>query len=431
MIYGRLSETVGAFRQALGQWEGNGDARRGLYRALALQVWQATRVGDLAMARTQLDLFDSLPGPGTDGDFAGKIAASRTELGALVDERERRQITSRRQVRVLKFAAIVLILLVVAGIGLVFSLLHGQRTLARANQRDLFVAAVNSRAQNVEQYLIGLERTVAMYCRQATHLFALPEELLPPKRVTPAGRNGFYLDEDYYDPGTRPADMAPRAGYNGEVSGTQATVVRAPWARETWPGSSTRSDAIRLGRLGTLFSGVHATRDDLQWSIAGTKNGLLAGFPGSGRYRDKPEYDPTKRIWFRAAAESATDEVTWGIPYTDASTGRILLSCVCLVLHHGEFYGAVGVEVALSNIRDMLLEFTEAFGEDTRCILLRPFEEENPGTGRMETVYRAIVDTGWAPVADDWDCEILDDLLLAHRKFESGDWVLIATTLNR
>ena len=83
-------------------------------------------------------------------------------------------------------------------------------------------------------------------------------------------------------------------------------------------------------------------------------------------------------------------------------------------------------------------------------------------TGGKETVYRAIVDTARVPVAEDWeddlefpraeqvnacvaaymetiragradakDCEILEDLLLAHRKFEHEDWVLIATTLNR
>jgi hypothetical protein len=139
------------------------------------------------------------------------------------------------------------------------------------------------------------------------------------------------------------------------------------------------------------------------------------------------------------------------------------MSCVRPIVTEEGVRGAVGLEVAISGIHEMLLEFTRSFGEGTRCILLRPFVESPRGSATpTEVVYRAIVDTAHTPDAHDRhegalsprveeinscvaayvgqihsgdgnsrECEILEGLLLAHRRFEDRDWVLIATTMNR
>jgi hypothetical protein len=190
--------------------------------------------------------------------------------------------------------------------------------------------------------------------------------------------------------------------YGSAISLSEATVVRAPWARSGEPLLRAEADARRLARLSSLFSKVHRTRTDVPWSLAGTRTGLLVGFPGSGRYRDKPDYDPTLRAWYLAAIDASDDRPVWGDPYSDASTRQLIISCMCRIRHDGRNVGVVGLEVTLKRVQTILREFSRSSSEPTRCLLIKAFEETDPETGGRRVTHRAVVDTRYRTQRTDW-----------------------------
>ena len=95
----------------------------------------------------------------------------------------------------------------------------------------MFVASVVGRAQMLEQFMFGIEQIAMLYRQTAVELMSSPAERLPWREPTPAGRDGFYFDEDFYDaPPARRAGFSPR--YQADLSMDYPTVVRSPWARD-------------------------------------------------------------------------------------------------------------------------------------------------------------------------------------------------------
>ena len=147
LAYGRLSECIGGFRQALALWPDHQDARQGLADALSLHVRLAIRQDDLTLARAQLRLLNEpgLPptGPGPD------------RLAARIAERQTRLLRSARRVRLWRTAASVFGVLSLGGLAAIAALSFRQRTLAIRNEQDMFVASVAGCARSVGQFMLG------------------------------------------------------------------------------------------------------------------------------------------------------------------------------------------------------------------------------------------------------------------------------------
>lgn len=391
--YGKLSECIGGFRQAVELWPGNSEARRGRLDALALQIRLALRQDDLTYARAQFRLLDALKSDAADPRLAADAEAQSRELAAQLDARQARIDRAARQARAWKAAAVALGLLLLAGIaGIVAVSLH-QRSVAVRGEKKMFAASVSGRAQMLEQFLFGIEQIAVLYRQSAVELISVPADRLPWREPTPAGRDGYYYDEDFYDPATRPPGLVFNPRYQADVSLAFPTLVRSPWARDEAHRAAVEDAAARLGRLNTLFSHVHRTRYDVQWSLAGSAAGLLVGFPGFGRYRDKPDYDATRRAWYLAAIQAPSDRPVWGLPYADATTRRILMSCTCRIRQDQRVVGAVGLEITLESMQKMLLDFSGPPGSRRRALLIRPIEETDPATETTRTAHRVVVDT--------------------------------------
>jgi hypothetical protein len=404
--YGKLSECIGSYQQAIAMWTGNDEARRGLLDALSLQIGMAIRQDDLTLARAQFRLLDRVETGGTDSAFLAQIRAARKELAAQIEARQEILSRQARQARWWKSAAGALGALAVAGLAAIVILSFRQRTLAVQNERDMFAASVVGRAQLLEQFALNVEQVAMLYQQTATQLMSGPADQLPRRAPTSAGRDGFYFDEDYYAPATQPPDIAFSKRYQAPVSMSFPTVVRSPWARDESRRAAVDEAAARLGRLNTVFSQIHRIRKDIQWSLAGSEAGLLVGFPGSGRYRDKPDYDATRRPWYAAAIHAQDDRPVWGNPYADATTQLVLMSCVCRIHVEGRTVGVVGLEITLGRIQAMLMDFSQSFGGRRRCLLVRPFQETNAQTGQMETVHRVMVDTRYQSSAADGQLQL-------------------------
>lgn len=402
VAYSRLSECIGGFRQAIALWTDNPEARQGLLEALATQIQFAVQQDDLTFARAQFQLLDALPADDSDPARAVQVDARRRELARQIQDRQARLDRAARQVHRWRTAAVALGGVVLAGIAAI--LVANLRARARAveSEMKMFAASVDGRAQMLDQLMFGIEQVATLYRQAAVDLLAAPASRLPWRTPTPAGRDGFYYDEDFYDPATRPPGMVFSPRYQADVSMDFPTVVRAPWAR-TEPSRAVVEDAAaRLGRLNTFFSNVHRTRREIQWSIAATEAGVLAGFPGFGRYRDKSDYDPTRHLWYQTALNATRDFPVWGHPHPDASTGRLLMSCLCRLHVEGRNVGAVGVEITLESLQKLLLDFSQALGGQRRALLIRALPEKGGRTGRPKLIPRIVVDTRARKSMADW-----------------------------
>lgn len=419
--YGKLSECIGGFRQASELWSGNSEARQGLLDALALQIRLALRQDDLTYARAQFRLLETLKTDRADPRLAAEADTQSRELAAQIDNRQALLDRAVRQARAWKVAAVALGLLLLAGIAGIATVSFYQRSVAIRSEKTMFAASVSGRAQMLEQFMFGIEQIATLYRQSAVELMSVPADRLPWRETTPAGRDGFYYDEDFYDPATRPPGLVFNPRYQADVSLAFPTLVRSPWARDEPHRAAVEDAAARLGRLNNLFANIHRTRYDIQWSLAGSEAGLLVGFPGFGRYRDKPDYDATRRAWYLAAIRAENDRPVWGIPYADASTHRILMSCMCRIRLDPRIVGAVGLEITLESLQKMLLDFSQAPGSRRRALLVRPIEETDPATGTTRTVHRVVVDTRYPRSAANWqsvlklaDIEETDEDLAAY-----------------
>jgi len=372
VAYGRLSEAIGAFRQAVALWPGNREAIQGLLIAWTLQVKLALDRGDLTLAQSNLKTVDDLP---DEEEF--KVRAKK--LYKELQRKQRQQDALARRATVQRWLIATIIVLVVAGIVGAFLMIHRQKELAQANlklsdsmNKRMFAKAVSSHAATVEQYFQDIERLVAQYRAEAARLLALPVQYVPARPRSRAGRDGYYLDDDYYDPRTRPDDILENERYGFPVSMSFTTTKLAPWASQGGARDKALADVMRLSRLSDLFAHVHASRRDIVWSLIGTKTGALVSYPGSGRFREKPGYDPTKRHWFMGAVDAPDDRPRWKNPHVDAGGQGLIISCTSPVRSGGKTLGVIGVELALETIQKMLLDFTRKAGQGARGLLVQP-----------------------------------------------------------
>ncbi len=392
LAYGRLSECIGAYRQSIALWSCNDQALRGLLAALTLQVELAFVQGDLTLAKTHIELMDAVCGPDVDEGWARQVRKRQQRLSTELAGLLAHQAKAARRDRLLRRLVLAIILLLAGSAVGAFYLIIEQRSLAldnlriteRKNQlarealrtsdqlhKRIFARSVAGQAKLVAGYLQGIEQVVSLYSQEATRLASLPGDLLPPRRRSPAGRDGYYLDEDFYAATTRPTDMYTDARYRQPVSRHHPTVKLAPWAMTGAARGEALASVTRLSRLGRQFSQVHQARSDILYSVTGTKTGALISYPGSGRYRAKPEYDPTKRTWYAGAIEATEPGPRWVDPHVDAGGLGLLITCVSPIRLGDHNIGVVGAEYSMQTLQRMVVEFTRDAGADARGLLIR------------------------------------------------------------
>ena len=403
VCYGQLSECIGSFRQALVLWNGNQEARQALVEALGLQIRLAIQQDDLTLARAQSRLFEAVKADCHDLAQAAEMDRQVKELAAQIERRQIALDRSARQVRRWKIAAAGLAVLLLAGLAAIVGLSLRQRTLAIQNEKNMFSASVVGHAEILSQFMGDVEQIVMLYRQTAVELLSSPAAHLPWREPTPAGRDGFYLDEDFLNDATRPPGMAYNQRYGARLSMDFPTVVLAPWARAPEQRPAAEDAAARLGRLNGLFTHFHRTQRDLLWSVAGSTSGAMVSFPGFARYQNQPDFDVTRAGWFQTAVQSTNDRPEWGRPYADASSQTLLMNCTCRLQVDGQNVGAVGLEVTLGTLQRMLLDFSLAVGGTRRSLLIRSTEEVQPETGNIIPVHRIVVDTLKTRTAADWE----------------------------
>ena len=401
--YGQLSECIGSFRQALALWSGNQDARQALGDALCLQIRLAIQQDDLTLARAQSRLFETLKAECHDPVQAAEMDRQGKELATHIEHRQVALDRSARQIRRWKVAAAGLALLVLAGLAAIVSLSLRQRSLAVQNEKNMFSASVVGHAEILSQFMGDVEQIAMLYRQTAVELLSSPAAHLPWREPTAAGRDGFYLDEDFLNDETLPPGMAYNQRYGARLSMDFPTTVLSPWAQDPEHRPAAEDAAARLGRLNGLFTHFHRTQRDILWSVAGSTSGAMVSFPGFARYQNQPDFDVTRTEWFQAALQSTNDRPEWGRPYADANSQTLLMDCTCRLQVNGQNVGAVGLEVTLGTLHRMLLDFSLAVGGTRRSLLIRSTEEIQPESGKSIPVHRVVVDTLKPRTVADWE----------------------------
>ncbi len=394
--YEQLTECVLDLRQAMIMWDKNEQAQQILAESLILHISFAIEQNNLVAAGAQLHKLEAFCGVLSNKQLAQNIQHRATVLRGRLGEMEKKRAMQQKQVLGLKIAAAVSVTLLVVVLTTLMFMARRQRAMAEQSQLELFKSAVKGQARTIKLHMEYVERIVKQYRLNAEYLMALEPEQLPYVPPVESGRNGFFYDEDFYDQTKRPANMVFRKAYQTEVSLKHATVVRAPWARDGEALERAERDAHHLGRLSQVFSQVHETYDVIMWSLAGSKSGLLVGFPGYGRYKDKQDYDPTQRPWYAIAIQARDDRPVWGDLYVDATTRKPLISCMARIHVGEENIGVVGMEVSLETVQNILRDFSSNVTSGMRCLLARRYPQDQDEASVAAVRYQVVIDTDFS-----------------------------------
>ncbi len=390
--YGKLSQIIGAYKQSLELWSENKTAQKGMVQALVLQVTEALEQEDLTLAKAHLDMLQDVLLKLPEEELKRKTKKSVNRLAQTLKRLLAEKTSRKRRERLFQWLVMALVLIVTGAIVGAFYLMVEQKSLALENlritnhqkqtaeeslrlserlRRTALAKAVSNRAALLSEYLFRLQQTVQMYQRQAARLMTIPLSMLPPRKRTALGRDGYYLDGDYASVTSRPPGMQASARYKQDISLDFPTVKLAPWVTKSTAKKRALLDLKRLSRMNRLMSDVHHSRPDILWSVVGTDSGVLISFPGFERFRKKPEYDPTTRSWYKSAMNSGDDSPHWADLHVDAGGHGLLITCVAPISKGGEKIAVVGVEISMKSIEQMMLDFTSSSGEQARAILVR------------------------------------------------------------
>lgn len=93
----------------------------------------------------------------------------------------------------------------------------------------------------------------------------------------------------------------------------------------------------------------------LTWVSIAFEDGLHMSFPGHGAF--PAGYDPRERPWYRLGAENTGP--TWGAPYVDSASGRLILPCSAPIMDGSVIQGVTAAKLSFDSIIGDLLQ-TEA-----------------------------------------------------------------------
>lgn len=128
------------------------------------------------------------------------------------------------------------------------------------------------------------------------------------------------------------------------------------------------SDIVGIRRMMRQWEGYIKTNEYIQWIYLGTQDGRYYLVPWDSTM--PKDYDPRKRIWYKAALE-AKGKTVWTEPYKDAGSGGMMVTATKVVIdgdHPDRVVGAFGVDLQL--IKLSLLLQTMKFGEGGYVFLM-------------------------------------------------------------
>nr|AGS53217.1 serine phosphatase RsbU [uncultured bacterium contig00093] len=148
--------------------------------------------------------------------------------------------------------------------------------------------------------------------------------------------------------------------------------------------------------LGNLTSAYMSNSDDMDvMTVAvfiGTESGIMVVFdPFSS---DTAEFDPRARPWYVGAKERGG--AFWTVPYHDASSGKVVVTCAYPVYGAGgKFVGVTGIDVVIGDLNDEIInrdvgEHGYAIVVDGEGILISSKElaKQEGGAYQKKSAYR-------------------------------------------
>jgi len=223
---------------------------------------------------------------------------------------------------------------------------------------------------------------------------------------------------DFGSPGTGPADLALRPGYDRPAPDGRAplavSLTMAAWtAPEGTPDAALRQGRAVLGDVVPAFREIFGQLADvLSFVGVALKTGPCAVYPGHGRF---PEgFDPRTSVWYREVEKAFAEGNSLGVwkgPAPDPVTGRMMFTVSRPVAGpDGAFAGAAFAEVLLPRALHEQ-EISSQWSDALRSYLVSLIPD--PGTGKKalrvwagpeddERLSRAIAASGDRLAAGPW-----------------------------
>ncbi|HUS92388.1 MAG TPA: SpoIIE family protein phosphatase [Phycisphaerae bacterium] len=190
----------------------------------------------------------------------------------------------------------------------------------------------------------------------------------------PPARPRVFFAEDI-DSGLRvPEGMAASSQHVRIVPGGAREPLSVSYREQVYslaPGADRAAVAGDVGRLATMtevFSLLHGKMPQLMyWQYVALGSGVHVSYPAHGGY--PADFDPRTRPWYVRTMQEGG--LTWLPPYTDATTGAVMLTVALPLRLDGNAAGVTAIDVRADSIFRNL-ELPTAWVADGAALLVYP-----------------------------------------------------------
>ncbi|MFZ2654017.1 MAG: protein kinase [Victivallales bacterium] len=287
------------------------------------------------------------------------------ETIAMPDDLTRRIFRKLVKHRTLTASVVLLLLLACAGVT-IFSLIRQNQSIIESKKRALTLvqlqSSITDQAHQIDRHFLRVANTLDRYSDKIVFLL---------KAGARSGRDNICEYRSFSSETNPPPGTVMSKFYQQKVSFSEAAYKLAPGLKlEEVDAQIQAVSPILKDLLGYMVLGGKDSADGTASKLSGQaltaglpitfiymglEKGVLINYPGFCTLSD--DYDPRKRMWYRAALEK--NGVVWSAPYMDAfGLGVVMSASKALRDSEGRFYGVSSMDMTFEYTTELMKTVT-------------------------------------------------------------------------